>query len=203
MDTPIQNGKYIGRVVDVQATISKKGNPMIVVEWDIAGHNLRRKSYHPTANTKGVRFEYNIKILKSVFTGWDGVSNDWFVENYDVCLGVSAQLDIINSEWNGWMTTNIDHVYPLANGLPPVPKRQIAAPAKPKCVLPDEIEPTLEGVWGAFVTLHADDDYPTIESEWFALLDRAVTPQKDQDLYDEYEWRLVIEAMRESAKEVM
>jgi len=189
----IADGKYVGRVVDAVVTTSKAGNPMVVLEWDVDGR-LRRKSYH-TMEKKGVRDERSIRILRTVFTEWDGASSAWFVENYDKVLKTAAKLDIIHQEYNGLTFPSIKYVNPL-----PTPKRPVAAePKKVRGTLPEEVEPTLESVWNAFVTLHIDEDYPAMEAGWFALLDKTIIPQKDQDKYDEFDWRTVIAALREQA----
>jgi len=102
------------------------------------------------------------------------------------------------------MYPSIKYVNPLQTGvtgastIPPPPKRQSAeSTADPRGTLPEVIEPTLESVWNAFVTLHVDEDYPALEAGWFALLDKTVIPQKDQDKYDEFDWRTMIAALRE------
>jgi len=203
----IADGKYVGRVVDAVITTSKAGNPMVVLEWDVDGR-LRRKSYH-TMEKKGVRDERSIRVLRALFTEWDGVTADWFVENYDKVLKTAAKLDIIHQEYNGMMFPSIKCVNPLPKGfagasaVPPPPKRPVAEePTKVGGTLPEVIEPTLESVWNAYVTVHADEDYPTLETGWFALLDKMVVPQKDQDKYDAFDWQTVIAALREQAAPV-
>lgn len=199
----IANGKHVGRVADVTVTTSKAGNHMVVIEWRIDG-GLRRRSFHVTENAEGVRlplYERTVGKLKALFPGWDGGSTDWFVEHYDECLDTAAQLTVLNKEWNGRLSASIEDVRPLPSGeevrggVPPPPKRAV----KCRGLLPDVIEPTLESVWSAYVGLHAEEDYKALEAGWFALLDRTVVPQKDQDTYDEFEWNLVIAALREEA----
>lgn len=209
----IADGKYIGRVVDVNYTTSKAGNPMVVIEWDIDGR-LRRRSYHVTVNRDGSRNERNIRTLQSVFNGWDGQSADWFEEHLGECLQVAAQLVILHEEWNGRSMPSIKYVNrlpegniadaavtsPTAAGAVPPPPTSRPVAKKPEGRLPDVIEPELASVWNAYVALHPERDYPALEAGWFALLDQTIIPRKDQDQLDEFEWSIVIAALREEAK---
>lgn len=195
--------KHIGRVVDVDVTTSKAGNPMVVVEWDVASEPRHLRSYHVTADAAGVRNERNIRTLRNVFPKWDGQSTGWFAENYDECLTASAELVTEERVWNGHLYSAVKYVNPLRSGLQAmlVPPKRLPPPTRPQGTLPEEIEPTLESVWNAYVALHSGETYPELSKGWFALLDSAVVPQKDQDQYDEFDWRTVIAAMKDG-KEV-
>ena len=194
----IGNEKRIGRVVDVEVKTSKAGNRMVVIEWDVANLPRRLKSYHVTADAADVRNERNIRTLRGVFTAWDGKDTAWFAENYDECLAASAELVIADENWNGRTYPTVKYVNPLRSGLQAMmaPPKRLPPPTRPQGTLPEEIEPTLEGVWNAYVALHCGESYPELTKGWFVLLDGAVVPQKDQDQYDEFDWRTVIAAMK-------
>lgn len=193
----ISDGKHIGRVVDVAYTTSKKGNWMIKINWDLG--NAKVYSFHVIQDAAGNRNERNIDTLRKVFPLWDGSNAEWFEDNYDTLMGTKAELVIGHNEWQGISCPSVLYVNAICGNGWGVPTRKPAEPAKPLGLLPDKIEPTPTGVWEAFVNLHANESYEELEKGWFALLDRTIVPQKDQDLYTELDWRNVIAAMKEVA----
>ena len=202
----MQNGTYDAHLISARSCLSRVGKPMIEFFWRIDDTEQTIKSYLHLQDRDGQPNQTGIRFTCAWAKDWDGVEPEWFERHLDLIRAYPVSLRVENLPLKSdpsRIVSQVRFVNPRqwtrlkpADGEGSAASAVSAAPALREfdpsrlAALPDDIEPTMQGVWSAFCFVTEGWRVAEREARWFDLVARA-RPNTDQIRFDAADWQEV------------